>query len=142
MIDKKLEDNIKKAKEFIEMWEKFYGIFNNTISVNHVSDNKEEEFLSVKNLANARYEDLMDSLEVKPLKRFIISPAVYNIISLDKLSIMSDEKLGSARRDWGESLTFLKALLARLEKKKERIRGFSRFAFMLKKGIHARRRRK
>ncbi|MBL7156668.1 MAG: hypothetical protein ISS92_00750 [Candidatus Omnitrophica bacterium] len=135
MVDKKLEENIKKTKEFIEIWNKFHRIFKNAISENHLTEGKEKEFLSIKSLVNSRYEDLMDSLEVKPLGRFIISPFVYNVLSLEKLSIMSDEKLKIVDKDWKESSKFLDSLFNRLERKKRRIEGFNRFFFVLKKGI-------
>ena len=133
MIDKKLEDNIKKTKDFIEIWNKFHNIFSKATAENHVSENKEKEFLSVRNLANSRYEDLMDSMEVKPLKRFIISPAVYGVLALDKLSIISDERLCALDKNWNESIKFLTTMLARLENRKRRIGGFSRFAIFSKK---------
>jgi len=135
MIDRKLEANIKKTKEFMEIWDKFNHIFKATISGDHVSINEEEEFLSSKALVNSRYEDLMDSLGVKPLKRFIMSPSIYSVLSLEKISIMSDEKLGMVDKDWKESSKFLTALFKRLESKKRRIEGFNRFFFMAKKGI-------
>jgi hypothetical protein len=135
MIDKKLEDNIKKARDFIEIWHKFHDIFKNTVSENHVGSDREREFLSVKDLVSSRYEDLMDSLGVKPLRRFMLSPSVYNILSFEKISIMSDKRLDTIDNDWTESLKFLKVLLERLEKKKRRIGGFNRFAFVVKKSL-------
>ena len=135
MIDKKLENNIKKTKDFIEIWSKFRNIFKNAVSGDHVSEDKEKELLSVRNLVDSRYEDLMDSLGVKPLKRFLASPSVYNVLSFKKLSIMSDEKLDAAGRDWEESSEFLTKVLDRLERKKKRIEGFNKFFFVLKKGM-------
>ena len=138
MIDRKLEANIKKTKEFMEIWDKFSRIFKATISGNHVSADEEKEFLSTKALVNSRYEDLMDLLGVKPLKRFIISPSIYNVLSLEKISIMSDEKLNAVDKDWDESSKFLTALFKRLESKKRRIEGFNRFFFVVKKGMRRR----
>ena len=135
MIDKKLESNIKKTKEFIEIWKRFYQTFSNTISHSHVDENKEKEFLSTRDVVNSRYEDLMDSLEVKPLKRHIMTPFVYNIFSIDKISIMSDEKLKEVNKEWEKSGEFLHSLLRRLEKKKDKIKSFNRFAFQIKKKI-------
>jgi len=139
MIDRKLEANIKKTKEFIEIWDKFNRIFKNTISGNHVSIDEEKEFLSTKTLVNSRYEDLMDSLGVKPLKRFIMSPSVYSVLSLEKISIMSDGKFDTVDKDWEESSRFLTALLERLKIKKRRIEGFNRFFFVTKKAIRRKR---
>lgn len=139
MIDRKLEANIKKTKEFIEIWDEFNRIFKNTISENHVSIDEEKEFLSTKALVNSRYEDLMDSLGVKPLKRFIMSPSIYNVLSLEKISIMSDEKFDTVDKDWEESSKFLTALFERLKTKKRRIEGFNRFFFVTKKAIRRKR---
>ncbi len=139
MIDRKLEANIKKTKEFIEIWDEFNRIFKATISENHVSIDEEKEFLSTKTLVNSRYEDLMDSLGVKPLKRFIMSPSIYNVLSLEKISIMSDEKFDTVDKDWEESSKFLTALFERLKTKKRRIEGFNRFFFVTKKAIRRKR---
>lgn len=133
MIDKKLEANIKKTKEFIEIWDKFHRIFKNVLANNTLNNDQEKNFLSTKALVNSRYDDLMDSLGVKPIRRFIKSEFIYNILSLENLSIMSDERLKTIDKDWYESSRFLGALLARLERKKRRIEGFNRFFFVLKK---------
>lgn len=130
MIDKRLESNIKKTKDFIEIWDKFHNIF---------KKKDEENFLATKILVNLRYDDLMDSLGEKPIKRFIKNESLYNILLLGNLSIMSDERLKAVDKDWKESSKFLNTLLDRLEKKKRRIEGFNRFAFTLKKGIKKRR---
>ena len=132
MKDKKLEENIKKAGHFIEIWNKFHDIFENATSREYVDESGEKEFLSTKTLVSSRYEDLMDSLGVKPLKRFIINPSLYNILSLDNLSIMSDEKLKTVGKDWNESCRFLTALQKRLESKKRRLKDFNKFAFVVK----------
>lgn len=133
MVDKKLETNIKKTKNFIEIWDKFHNIFKNAISENHISEDIEKELSSVRDLASLRYEDLMDSLGGKPLKRFIKSPAIYNVLSFEGISIMSDERLATIGREWAESFNFLHALLERLERKKRRIGGFNGFVFVIRK---------
>lgn len=135
MIDRKLEGDIKKTKEFIELWDKFHQIFKDAISENHVSESKEKEILSTRNLVSSRYEDLMDTLGKRPLERFIMSPSVHNILSLEKISIVSDKRLDTLDCDWREAFGFLKALLERLERKKRRIGNLNRFAFALKKGV-------
>ena len=135
MVDKKLEENIKKTKEFMEIWNNFHRIFKNAISRNTVNKGEEKHFLSTKELVNSRYDDLMDSLGVKPIKRFITGEPVYNILSLENLSIMSDERLAALDGNWKHSFELLRVVLSRLERKKRRLRGFSKFAFTLKKGM-------
>ena len=133
MIDKKLEENIKKTKHFIDLWSSFRGIFSVSTSDVRVRRDKEEEFLSTKPLVTSRYEDLMDSLGAKPLKRFIVTPYIYNVLSLEELSMMSDKRINEVRKDWEESNKFLKALLSRLERKKRRIEGFNKFYLSFKR---------
>ena len=133
MVDKNLEENIKKTKDFIELWKKLQEVFKNTTSESHINDEKELEFLNIKELVYSRYEDLMDSLGVKPLRRFIKSPSVYTILDIQKLAIMSDEKLKAVDKNWEDSWDFLNLLSRRLEKNKKRLEGFNRFFFMTRK---------
>ena len=133
MIDKKLENNIKKTKEFIEIWSKFSNIFKRALSEGHVGNQREKEFMSTKYLVDSRYDDLMDSLGVKPLKRFTMGPAIYNVLSIDKLSIMSDDKIKKFEEDLSESNKFLEALLSRLDRKKRRIESFNKFYLSLRR---------
>ena len=130
MIDRKLEGNIKKTKEFVEIWSNFRRIFKN---------NDEKNFLATRTLVNSRYDDLMDSIGEKPIKRFIKNEPLYNILSLGNLSIMSDERLKKLDKDWDESSGYLSSLLERLKRKKRRIEGFNRFFFLLKNVIRRKR---
>ncbi len=130
MIDRKLEENIKKAKEFAEIWENFRRIFNN---------NDEKNFLATKTLVNSRYDDLMDSIGEKPIKRFVKNASLYNILSLKNLSMMSDERLRMIKGDWEESRAFLFSLINRLQRKKKRIDEFNRFFFLLKNAVRRKR---
>ena len=133
MVDKKLENNIKKTKEFIEIWSKFRNIFDKTLSENILNHEREKEFLSTKPLVDSRFDDLMDSLGAKPLRRFTTGAPLYSVLSVDKLSAMSDEKTKELEKNWDESKKFLKALISRLEKKKRKIEGFNRFFLSLKR---------
>ncbi|MFH1380812.1 MAG: hypothetical protein ABIH57_01385 [Candidatus Omnitrophota bacterium] len=139
MIDLKLEANIKNTKEFIELWTKFHQIFEKTISEPLVNNEKEAEFASVRKLLNSRFEDLMDSLDIKPLKRFVMCTAICNILALEELSNMSDEKMKNFNTDWDESSKFLYGILDRLNRKKNRIGDFNKFAFVIKRKINFRR---
>ena len=135
MIDRKLESNIKRTENFIEIWDKFHDIFENALSDNAINKDEEKNFLSTKTLVNSRYDDLMDSLGVKPIKRFIKSETIYNILSIRDLSIMSDRRSSMVHRDWQNSFKFLRSLLERLKRKKRRIEGFSRFSFFVKRRL-------
>ncbi|NQU95587.1 MAG: hypothetical protein HQ549_05090 [Candidatus Omnitrophica bacterium] len=141
MVDRKLEANIKKTENFLEIWNEFHRIFENALAGNSINKVEEKNFFSTETLVNARYDDLMDSLGVKPIKRFIKSEAIYNILSIRNLSIMSDRRSSLVYKDWQNSFKFLNSLLERLKRKKRRIEGFSRFSFLVKKGLSFSKRR-
>ena len=126
MIDKKLEANIKKGKEFVEIWNNFRRMFENS---------EGENFTATKKLINTRFDDLMDSLGEGPLKRFIKNESLCNILSLGNITIMSDEKRKAVDNDWENSSEFLSRLFDRLERKKRRIEDMSPIGFGIKKGI-------
>jgi len=126
MIDKKLEANIKKVKEFMEIWNNFRGLFENS---------EVQNFAATKKLINTRFDDLMDSLGEGPLARFTKNEPLYNILSLQDIAIMSDERRKTVDNDWEDSSKFLGRLLGRLEKKKRRIEDMSPVGFGIKKGI-------
>jgi len=130
MIDRSLEENIKRTKEFTEIWKNFRRIFKN---------NDEKNFRATKALANLRYDDLMDSIGEKPIKRFIKNEPLYNILSVEDLSMMSDARLKSLEKDWEESCAYLFSLLERLQRKRRRIEGFNKFFFLLKNATRRKR---
>jgi len=138
MRDKRLEANIKKVYEFIELWAKLHENFKDLLSSAKVGTEVETNFVTTRNLVYKRYEDLMDSLGVKPLRRFIISPAIYNILTVSKLSTMSDAKIEALKRGWVEAENFLNMLARRLERKKRRIEDFNKFVFVFKRIITGR----
>jgi len=126
MIDKKLETNIKKVKEFMEIWNNFRGLFENS---------EVQNFAATKKLINTRFDDLMDSLGEGALARFTKNEPLYNILSLQDIAIMSDERRKAVDNDWEDSFKFLGRLLGRLEKKKRLIEDMSPVGFGIKKGI-------
>ena len=131
MKDQKLETQIRKTQEFIELWHKFRQIYSQATKGDPPSG--EKDFLETKELVNFRFEDLMDDLGVKPLKRFLITGFIYEILSIKTLSFMSDEKSKAINKNWENSYNFLNATLARLERKKKRIGSFNKFFVISKK---------
>ena len=122
MIDKKLEDNIKNAKRFLEFWSKFHELYSL----------KEENFLSTRTLVNSRFQDLMDSVGMKHSQRLIKGFPIYEILSIENLSGMSDEKLRRIEECWTDSYYFLTSVLNRFQKKKKRIERFNKLVFTIK----------
>ncbi len=122
MIDKKLEDNIKNTKRFLEFWSKFHQLYSS----------KEENFLSTRTLVNSRFQDLMDSAGMKHSQRLTKGLPIYEILSIENLSGMSDEKLKRIEECWTDSYYFLRGVLNRFQKKKKRIERFNKLVFTIK----------
>jgi len=135
MIDRELEKNIKKTRDFIEIWQNFHQVFREAVSGTAVNEDAEKRFLATRPLVDSRYDDLMDSLGVKPIKRFIAGECIYDLLLLERLSAMSDEKAVKLKKRWEESFAFLSALLGRLERKKRRIKDINKLAFFVKQGV-------
>ncbi len=122
MIDKKLEDNIKNTKRFLEFWSKFHQLYSS----------KEENFLSTRTLVNSRFQDLMDSAGMKHSQRLTKGLPIYEILSIENLSGMSDEKLKRIEECWTDSYYFLTGVLKQFQKKKKRIERFNKLVFTIK----------
>lgn len=132
MIDKKLESNIKDMKKFLEFWSKFHEIYNNAIANKNSLNTDEENFLSTRSLVNFRFHDLMDSANIKPHNRLTRGSPIYEILSLESLSGISDDKLKRLEDCWTESFFYLSSILNRFQKKKNHIEKFNKFVFIMK----------
>jgi len=135
MVDKKLEENIKKTQTFLEFWTKFDELYREAVSERTVSGPKTEIFISTRSLVNSRFEDFMDALGIGRTDRMIKCGFVYEILSLEDLDTMSDERLNKIRECWTDSYIYLYSVLNRLKKKKQRIEKFNRFFFITKRLI-------
>ena len=122
MIDKKLEDNIKKMERFLEFWSKFHQLYSS----------KQDNFLSTRTLVNSRFQDLMDSVGMKHSQRLTKGFPVYEILSIENFSGMSDEKLKRIEECWTDSYHFLTSVLNQFKKKKKRIERFNKLVFVTK----------
>jgi len=122
MIDKKLENNIKDTERFLEFWSKFHQLYGS----------KEENFLSTRTLVNSRFQDLMDSVGMKHSQRLTKGFPIYEILSIENFSGMSDEKLKRIEECWTDSYYFLTSVLNQFQKKKKRIERFNKLVFTIK----------
>jgi len=114
MIDKQLEEKIKKTETFIEFWSKFNEIYREAISKSGEPDNYEkEQFASTSRLVAARFEELTDCLGMSPRQKVAKYYPVYEILSQEKLEAVSDERLDRLKECWTESFILLYSLLDR-----------------------------
>jgi len=135
MIDKKLEDNIKRTHKFLEFWSKFHELYRDAVSERALTGYKGEMFISTRTLVNSRFDDLIESLEIGSREKVTRCFPVYEILSVDDLSAISDEKLNRLEDCWTDSYIFLSSLLSRFKKKKQRIEKFNKFLYITKRLI-------
>jgi hypothetical protein len=133
MKDRDLENQIRKTEEFIELWSKLREIYEKSAKGIPSTGMTDKDFRETKELVNHKFEDLMDVLEVRQLDRHLKSGFIYDILSLDALSFMSDEKSSAMDDNWKRSYGFLNATLERLERKRRRLGSLNKFFIMSKK---------
>lgn len=137
MKDKKLEENIKHTETFLGLWQNFQGLYKSAIEEKTSSGGLNENFLSTRGLVNARFEDLMDSLGIGQKEKTRRCYPVYQILSIEDLRVISDEKLTALNEWWVDSNIFLYSLLKRFKKKKRRIEKFNKFFYLTKKLLNS-----
>jgi len=135
MKDPKLEENIKEICKFVEFWTKFHELYKEAIAKNPVPADKTNMFIATKDLVSNRFNDLLDALEIRHGERMTKCLPIFEILSLDDFSTMSDEKLDRLTDHWSDSYFYLYGILNRLKKKKRRIEKFNRFFFVIKKMV-------
>ena len=141
MKDKRLEENIKKSKTFTDLWSKFNELYISAISQNSDQLAQSDMFIQTKPLINIKFEDLMDSVGLAHNRRIEKYYPVYEILSINDLSTMSDEKINRINECWTDTYIFLQFLMQRLKKKKDRIAKFNTLIFILKNSMRNRRRK-
>ena len=110
----------KNTKTFLEFWSKFHELYR--------SD--EEGFLSTRMLVNSRFQDLMDFVGIKHSQRLTEGFPIYQILSIENLSGISDERFKKIEDYWTDSYLFLSSLLSRFQRKKKRIEKFNKLIFL------------
>lgn len=138
MVDKKLEENIKKTQMFLEFWGTFHEMYKDMVkSGMMLIGNKLDAFSSTKGIVNSRFEDLMDFLEISPREKMEKCYPIYEILSFNDFSAVSDEKINRIKDCWTDSYIFLYALLNRFKRKKQRIEKFNKLFYVVKKSFNS-----
>ena len=135
MIDKRIEDNIKDAKSFLESWSKFHQMYMSLISKGTVTKDDEGLFFETKELLSERYGVFNASLEFKYMPYNRLSDPIAEILNLDNVSYMSEKRLKKIEDDWNDSYIFLNKILERLKNRKKRLENFSAVGVRIKRFI-------
>ncbi|MFH1858314.1 MAG: hypothetical protein ABH845_05385 [Candidatus Omnitrophota bacterium] len=133
MIDRDVEEKIKKTKEFMELWMKFHTLYKEALKKESITPQDEEIFLETKSLIARKYQALTDllkefsSMEEKPFD------VISQVLSLQGVSAFSDIQLGEIEDDWHKSYLTLNKLLGLLESRKETLAKVNPLALVLPK---------
>ena len=125
MIDKKIEEDMKSVKGFLEFWSKFHSIYVNAISKELITKEDEAKFLETKELMKAKYDELKASLELNYVLRTRLTDPASDILALNNIRFMSEKNLKKADDDWKDSYVFLNSILERLKDKRRRLEQFN-----------------
>jgi len=118
MIDKVVEDKIKKTKEFMELWMKFHNLYKDALQKESILPEDEDAFLQTKSLIARKYQALTELLELSSSedKTFEV---VTQLLSLQGVSALSDVQMQEIEENWHQSYIALNKILGGLENQKE-----------------------
>ena len=125
MIDKRTEGNIRDLKEFLESWQKFHQLYDETIAKPIVTKDDEAVFTETKGIIKKKYDELSGRMEFKYMPFSRLTDPIADILALDTISHMPEPKLKKMAEDWNAAYIFLNNILERLKNRKRRLEHFS-----------------
>ena len=133
MIDKEIEEKIKKTKEFMELWIKFHNLYKEALKDKVVDPEEEKAFLETKSLIARKYQALTDLLKITPSTEDKTIDVISQVLSLQSISTLSDVQLEEIDNGWHHSNIFLNKLLGSLENRKETLSKVNPLSVLLPK---------
>jgi len=133
MIDKELEEKIKKTKEFMELWIKFHNLYKEALKDKVVDPEEEKAFLETKSLIARKYQALTDLLKITPSTEDKTIDVISQVLSLQSISTLSDVQLEEIDNGWHHSNIFLNKLLGSLENRRETLLKINPLSVLLPK---------
>ena len=133
MIDKEIEEKIKKTKEFMELWIKFHNLYKEALKDKVVDPEEEKAFLETKSLIARKYQALTDLLKITPSTEDKTIDVISQVLSLQSISTLSDVQLEEIENGWHHSNIFLNKLLGSLENRKETLSKVNPLSVLLPK---------
>ncbi len=131
MIDRELELQIKRLKEFMQLWVKFHDMYKNALSRETISPEEESTFLDTESLITRKYQALKDYLGIDSSYEDKTFDVISQVLSLKSVAAISDISLHKIENDWHNSYILLNKLLGELEGKQEALRRVSRFGLRM-----------
>lgn len=121
MIDKQLEQQIKKAKDFIDLWMRFRELYQNALGRTNIIPEEERAFLSLKSDLVRQYQGLLESIGAAHSPEDRTFDVISTIISLASVTALSEMQFKKVENDWHSSYLNLNKILGSLENKKEQL---------------------
>jgi hypothetical protein len=126
MIDKELELQIKRVKEFMQLWIKFHDMYKNSLSREAISPEDEKTFLETKSLIARKYQALKTLLGTSVSYDDRALDVVSHVLSLKGVADISDVSMRKIENDWHNSYIQLNKLLGELEGRQDNLQKISR----------------
>ena len=134
MIDRDVEDRIKKTKEFMELWMKFHTLYKEALKKETIDPQEEETFLETKSLIARKYQALIEFLKVSPaLEQDRAIDVISQVLSLQGVSALSDDQIQEIENGWHQSYIALNKILGGLEARREVLSKVSPMSLLLPK---------
>ncbi|MDD5745943.1 MAG: hypothetical protein PHO30_01630 [Candidatus Omnitrophica bacterium] len=121
MIDKALENRIKKVNEFIQLWASFYEKYKHANNQQVFTEEDEKSFLELKSSLARKYQGLMDSLGLKPTAEDRTFDVISQVMSLKSIAMLSPLQMEKLENDWHHSYITLNKVMGSLENQKQEL---------------------
>lgn len=134
MIDRDVEDKIKKTKEFMELWRKFHHLYKEASNKESIDPQEEETFLETKSLIARKYQALVDLLGMsQSLEQDRTFEVISQVLSLQGVSTLSDVQIQEIENGWHQSYIALNKILGSLENRRDALAKVSSLSVIVPK---------
>ena len=134
MIDRDVEEKIKKTKEFMELWMKFHNLYQEASRKETIDPQEEDTFLETKSLIARKYQALVDLLGMgQSLEQDRTFDVISQVLSLQGVSALSDVQIQEIENGWHQSYIALNKILGSLENRKESLAKINPLSLILPK---------
>ena len=134
MIDRDIEDKIKKTKEFMELWVKFHNLYKEALKKETIDPQDENTFLETKSLIARKYQALTDLLGMSPsIEQDKTFDVISQVLSLQGVSTLSDDQIQDIENGWQQSYIALNRILGGLDNRREALAKINPLSLFLPK---------
>lgn len=133
MINRDLEQQIKKTKSIIQLWTKFRELYRIPLSRTDILPEEENGFLELKSSLTRQYQGLLESLDIGHSPDDRTFEVIGSILSLSSVPNLNEMQLKKVENDWHNSYLSLNKILGSLENKREQLGKINTVKITIKK---------